>query len=55
MRTSGILMPVFSLASPYGIGTLGKAAFDFIDFLHKAKSSYADDKNTMAEDSLKEE
>ena len=40
MRTSGILMPVFSLASPYGIGTLGKAAFDFIDFLHNAKQSY---------------
>ena len=26
-------MPVFSLPSPYGIGTLGKAARDFIDFL----------------------
>lgn len=30
---SGILMPVSSLPSPYGIGGLGKAAFDFIDFL----------------------
>jgi 4-alpha-glucanotransferase len=26
-------LPVFSLPSPYGIGTLGKAAFDFVDFL----------------------
>lgn len=25
-RSSGILMPVFSLPSPYGIGTLGQAA-----------------------------
>ena len=26
-------MPIFSLPSPYGIGTIGKAAYDFIDFL----------------------
>ena len=30
---SGILMPVSSLPSPYGIGTFGRGAFDFIDFL----------------------
>ena len=35
-RCSGILMPVFSLPSPYGIGTMGKAAYDFADFLHAA-------------------
>ena len=40
MRKNGILMPVFSLPSPYGIGTFGRAAFDFVDFLHKAKQSY---------------
>ncbi len=40
MRTSGILMPVFSLPSPYGIGTFGKAAFDFIDFLHNSGQTY---------------
>jgi 4-alpha-glucanotransferase len=28
-----LLLPVFSLPSPYGIGTFGKAAFDFVDFL----------------------
>ena len=39
-RSSGILLPVFSLPSPYGIGTLGKAAYDFIDFLAAAKQSY---------------
>lgn len=40
MRTSGILMPIFSLPSPYGIGTFGKAAFDFIDFLHDSGQTY---------------
>lgn len=30
---SGILMPVSSLPSPYGIGSFGKGAMDFIDFL----------------------
>ena len=32
-RSSGILMAVYSLPSPYGIGTLGAAARDFVDFL----------------------
>ena len=32
-RSSGILMPIYSLPSPYGIGTLGAAARDFVDFL----------------------
>ena len=32
-RSSGILLPVSALPSPYGIGTLGRAAMDFIDFL----------------------
>ena len=36
MRKSGILMPVASLPGPYGIGSLGKPAFAFIDFLKKA-------------------
>ena len=35
-RSSGILMPISSLPSPYGIGTLGKAAYDFADFLAQA-------------------
>ncbi len=34
-RKSGILMPISSLPSPYGIGSLGKGAYDFIDFLHE--------------------
>ncbi len=32
-RTSGVLLPVSSLPSPYGIGTLGKEAYQFVDFL----------------------
>ena len=40
MRTCGILMPVFSLPSKYGIGTLGKEAKRFVDFLKKAGQSH---------------
>ena len=39
-RSSGILMPISSLPSPYGIGTLGQAARDFVDFLAEARQSY---------------
>lgn len=35
-RASGVLLPVFSLPGPYGIGTLGKEARSFVDFLAKA-------------------
>ncbi len=40
MRTCGILMPVFSLPSKYGIGTLGKEAKRFVDFLRLAGQTY---------------
>ena len=39
-RSSGILMPISSLPSAYGIGTLGKAAYDFADFLAEAGQSW---------------
>ena len=39
-RASGILMPISSLPSPHGIGTFGKAAYDFADFLHAAGQKY---------------
>lgn len=39
-RASAILMPVFSLPSKYGIGTLGKSAYEWIDFLDKSKQKY---------------
>ena len=40
MRTSGVLMPISSLPSPYGIGTMGKAAKKFVDFLKKGGQKY---------------
>ncbi len=39
-RASGILLHPTSLPGKYGIGTLGKAAFTFIDFLVLAKQQY---------------
>ena len=36
MRTCGILFPVSSLPSRYGIGCFSREAFQFIDFLHDA-------------------
>ncbi|MDR0974815.1 MAG: 4-alpha-glucanotransferase [Ruminococcus sp.] len=40
MRSAGILLHISSLPDQYGIGTLGKCAFDFIDFLKKSGCSY---------------
>lgn len=40
MRKNGILMPIFSLPSPHGIGTFGKAAFEFVDFLNRGAQSF---------------
>ena len=40
MRESGILMHITSLPSPYGVGTMGKAAYQFVDFLKKAGQHY---------------
>ncbi|MDO5294455.1 MAG: 4-alpha-glucanotransferase [bacterium] len=39
-RGAGILLPISSLPSPYGIGTLGKAAYHFVDQLAQAKQTY---------------
>lgn len=39
-RSSGILMPMSSLPSPYGIGTMGRAAYEFVDFLKAAGQRY---------------
>ena len=40
MRKSGILMHITSLPNPYGVGTVGKCAYSFIDFLKKAGQTY---------------
>lgn len=39
-RSSGILLPVFSLPSKESIGTFGKGAYDFIDFLEKSNQKF---------------
>ena len=39
-RSSGVLLPVFSLPAPCGIGDLGPGACRFIDFLESAGQSY---------------
>jgi 4-alpha-glucanotransferase len=40
MRRSGILLHISSLPSPYGIGTFGKDAYAFVDFLIETKQTY---------------
>ena len=39
-RSAGILLPIFSLPSDYGIGSLGAEARAFADFLHAAGQSW---------------
>lgn len=39
-RSSGIILPMYSLASKYGIGTIGKKAYEFVDFLCEAGQTY---------------
>ena len=40
MRESGILMHITSLPGPYGVGTMGKEAYRFVDFLKNAGQHY---------------
>ena len=40
MKEKGILLPIFSLPSKYGIGDLGKEAYEFIDILSKNNIKY---------------
>lgn len=40
MRASGILLPVSSLPSEYGIGAFDRSAYDFVDTLVKAGQTY---------------
>jgi len=39
-RGAGILMPISALPSPYGIGTMGKDAYEFVEQLHRAGQKY---------------
>ena len=36
MRRSGVLLPIFSLPSNYGIGCFSKEAYEFVDQLKRA-------------------
>ena len=40
MRKSGILLHISALPNKYGIGTFGKEAYEFVDFLNDAGQSY---------------
>ncbi len=40
MRESGILQPVFSLPSKFGIGCFSKEAYEFVDFLEKSGTGF---------------
>lgn len=40
IKECGVLLAITSLPSPYGVGTLGKAAFDFIDLLKETGQKY---------------
>ncbi len=35
-RNAGVLLHITSLPSPYGVGTLGSSAYEFVDWLEKA-------------------
>ncbi|SEH42641.1 MULTISPECIES: 4-alpha-glucanotransferase [Atopobiaceae] len=39
-RSSAIILPIYALPSPHGIGTLGRAAYDFVDFLSDAHQAW---------------
>lgn len=39
-RKAGILCPLFSLSSKYGIGSFGESAYEFVRFLKKSKQTY---------------
>ncbi len=39
-RASGIILPIYALPSPHGVGTLGQAAYDFVDFLESAGQAW---------------
>lgn len=39
-RSAGILLPISSLPSNHGIGTFGRAAYEFVDFLNKSGQKY---------------
>lgn len=41
MRKSGILFHIASLPNEYGIGTMGKEAYEFVDYLEECGQSFS--------------
>lgn len=39
-RSNGVIIPIFSIPSPYGIGTFGKDAYKVVDFISAASIKY---------------
>lgn len=40
LRGAGVLLPIFSLPAPHGVGDMGPAAYRFVDFLKEAGQTY---------------
>ncbi|MBR6485602.1 MAG: 4-alpha-glucanotransferase, partial [Lachnospiraceae bacterium] len=40
MRESGILFPIFSIPSKFGIGSFSREAYEFVDFLEGAAQGF---------------
>ena len=40
LREAGILLPIFSLPSAYGIGGFSQEAYEFVDWLAEAGQRY---------------
>ncbi len=40
MRESGVLFPIFSIPSRFGIGSFSKEAYEFVDFLERSAQGY---------------
>lgn len=40
MRESGMLFPIFSLSSRFGIGSFSREAYEFVDFLERSGQGY---------------
>ncbi len=49
MRSSGVLMHLSSLPSPYGIGTMGKQAKQFVDFFRKGRADLLADASDLSD------
>lgn len=49
MRKSGILMHISSLPNNYGIGTMGKEAYNFVDYLKKKRAEPVADTSPVAD------